>query len=171
MRRYYEPFRMKLAGVLGALFLALGVFTGRASGDPFYLILSALGALSLVRFYLGYFVAPRRWYKHISERGEYTLQYSDAGIVFRARDIDSTLQWSLYREVRETGQFYFLVYGKDAFSVIPKRAFTSAEQERGFRALLRRHVGPELEAPAGGGGDAGPVEEYVSQSLEPPDWR
>ena len=172
VRQYFDPFRMKLSGAFGVLLLSFGVITGYAGGDPYSTwLLSLLGAAALAVFYRSYYVAPRRWYKLVSERGEYTLQYSDAGIVFRAKDIDSTLQWSLYSQVRETEGFYFLVYGNDAFSVVPRRAFTSAEQEQEFRALLRRHVAPELTALGSGAGDAATLEEYVPLSSEPPDWR
>jgi hypothetical protein len=172
VREYFDPFRTKLSGVIGALILSLGIFMGYVSDDSFVpWMLSFFGVVALAVFYRSYYVAPRHWYKAVSGRGEYTLQYSDAGIVFHSKDMDSTLQWSLYRAVRETDRFYFLVYGKHMFSVIPKRAFTSAEQEEAFRALLRRHLAPQLEPSLIEGGESERAGEYVPQSPEPPDWR
>ena len=173
VRQYFDPFRAKFTAVFGVLLLALGVFASLVSEDsiaPWFLIIAGLLALGM--FYLNYYAAPRRWFRRAARpREEYTLHYSDAGIVFHAKDIDSTLQWSLYQAVCETEQFYFLIYGKDMFSVIPKRAFTSAEQEQAFRDLLRRHVDPQVTAAQLSDCAQGQVEEYVPKSLEPPDWR
>ncbi len=171
VRQFFDPFRLKLYGVLGALLLLLGAFAGAVSDDPFYpWFLSIFGVVSLALFYRSYFLAPRRWYDHISARGDYTLQCSDAGVGFRAKDMESSLRWSLYREARENERFYFLVYGKHAFTVIPKRVFTSADQERSFRELLRQHVAPALESPADERASRVKTE-YAPKSLQPPDWR
>lgn len=171
VRQFFDPFRLKFYGVFGALLLLLGIFAAVVSDDPVYTwFLSIFGVVSLSLFYRSYFVAPRRWYGVVAARGDYTLRCSDEGIVFRAKDMESSLRWSLYREVRETERFYFLVYGKHAFSVIPKRVFTSARQEQDFRGLLSRHIAPALKtleaAP-----DSGREAEYEPKSLEPPDWR
>lgn len=172
VRQFFDPFRMKLSGTVGAVLLFLGIFTFYVSDDPFYpWFMSFVGVVVLALFYRSYYAAPRRWYKHIAGRGEYTLQYSDAGICFHSNDMDSTLQWSLYQSVRETERFYFLIYGKAAFTVIPKRAFTTAEQEQGFRALLRRHLPPLLESRPGAETVTEKAVEYEPKSLEPPDWR
>jgi membrane associated rhomboid family serine protease len=173
VRQYFDPFRAKFLLGLGVAFVALGLFTGFVSSD--YIMqwfLTITGLLALWLFYRNYYVAPRRWYKRSPVlREEYHLQYSDAGIVFRSKDINANYQWSLYQQVAENEQFYYLIYGGQSFSVIPKRAFTTDEQERAFRELLRAHIDPQFVVASPVNRPSVTEAEYAPKSLEPPDWR
>jgi hypothetical protein len=135
-------------------------------------IFTFLGALLLLIYCRAYFALPRQWYERNPKlHEEYHLQFSDEEIVFRSKDVVSTIKWDFYRDVWETDQFYFLLYGKDTFSLIPKRAFAGDWQERTFKHMLEQHItfnAAEREAlePA-----REHEQEYVPKSLEPPDWR
>jgi hypothetical protein len=82
----------------------------------------------------------RRFQGNPQFRSEYHLVFAEDGIVFQTDQIDSTLKWNIYKEALETKNFYLLAYGEAAISVIPKRAFNSAEQETNFKDLLTRKV-------------------------------
>jgi hypothetical protein len=169
-RHYYQNFHAKVSAVFSLLILMVGLLAWLISDDAYIAsFLMAGGLFFLVIYFLNYFAWPKRIYRRNPKlREEYDLQFSEGGIIFRAKGIDSILKWDLYQEVRETDQFYYLIYGRDSFTVIPKRVFVSARQERDFRALLRAHVDQNVNPDALiGDGE----KEYVPTSLGPPDWR
>ena len=65
--------------------------------------------------------------------------------MFKTRQVNAKLEWSLYTEALETEKFYLLVYGKGAISVIPKRVLTTTRQEELFRKLVARRIGSERQ--------------------------
>ena len=119
-----------IAGVVYTSFFGYTIIT--------YLLLGT-SAFYLAMIFMTYVVTPARWVRQRMDlMREITIAFSEEGIRYRAENIDSKLQWSLYKNVIETDRFYFLVYGKSQFSLIPKRVFASAEEERSFRELLSR---------------------------------
>ncbi|HEY0405515.1 MAG TPA: YcxB family protein [Pyrinomonadaceae bacterium] len=174
--RYYlrKTYHTRFNLIIGLLVFLGGAAFWAVEGDSIFgPICLVLGALLLLVAGNSYFVVPQRIYKRNPQlREEYRLQFSDEGIAFRSKGIDSTLQWSLYKDVWETERFYFLLYGKDAFSLIPKRAFADEWQERAFREMLQQHIAPSSTARKSlAATKAEEPQEYVPKSLEPPDWR
>jgi hypothetical protein len=156
---------------LGLVVLAGGLFIGWLAGDVYITgLVLFVGLLLLARRRYVNSTLPRSYFRSNPKfRDPYQLTFSDEGIVFRSKDVESRLGWDFYTGVWETGDFYFLVYGKDLFSLIPKRVFRGVRQEAAFRELLRRKLAP---AP---GGLTSPESrelegEYVPPA-EPPDWR
>lgn len=122
--------------------------------------------------FLHLFVWPRQRFRSDPKfKDEYFLQFSEDGIQFKTAQIDALIQWSLYTKVLEDDRFYILIYGKNMISVIPKRAFTSAQQEAAFDALLRTKLmmRPEVKR-LSGSKTTEPERPYVPPT-EPPDWR
>ena len=64
------------------------------------------------------------------------VTFSETGIQFQGPGVDSTLEWSWYSKYSDSPGYFLLYYGRDAFSIIPKAAFSSPEIESAFRALL-----------------------------------
>ena len=73
-------------------------------------------------------------------RDEYSLTFSSDGIHFRTAHIDSQLQWSMYTRASITAHSYILYYGSRQFTVVPKRAFRSAEQQQAFERLMTQRI-------------------------------
>jgi YcxB-like protein len=73
-------------------------------------------------------------------RGEYRLRFTDDGIEFHTNEIDAKISWRIYKEALETKDFFLLSDGAATLSVIPKRAFVSAEQESQFKELIDAKV-------------------------------
>jgi hypothetical protein len=119
-----------------------------------------------------FFIFPRQRFRSDPKyRDEFFLEFTDDGIRFQTEQIDSRLGWGLYTRVLENERFYVLVYGKGMISVIPKRAFTTSDQETTFRKMLRRKLGHTqgsrwLEAMP-----AHDLEHTYVPPAEPPDWR
>lgn len=122
--------------------------------------------------FLHLFVVPRQRFRSDPKfQDEYFLQFSDDGIQFKTAQIDALLQWSLYTKVLENDRFYLLVYGKNMISVIPKRAFYSAQQEAAFDALLRRKLPRCFDSKRLSGPKSDTPERTYVPPAEPPDWR
>ena len=172
-RIFYErTYRTRLNMWLGAALALLGAAGIVLAGDFALLTLGCfvMGAVLLSLGYVGRHVTPRRIYRANPKfRDRYELEFSDRGIHFRSKGADTRLEWDFYSKVWETEEFYLLVYGKDMFSVIPKRAFGDASQEESFRALLRAKLG----APTAPGElkEATDAEAEYVPPAQPPDWR
>jgi len=114
---------------------------------------------------------PRRFFRgNENMREEFLLTFSDDGVWVRTSKIDSKMSWSLYTRVVENSSMYVMVYGKDArmMTAVPKRVFSSAQEEVAFRNLLQQHLdarlpltNPMIEAR---------TPQFVPGS-QPPDWR
>src|SRR5262249_17871201 len=90
---------------------------------------------------------PRRLFRgNENMREEFLLTFSDDGGWVRNSKIDSKMSWSLYTRVVENSSMYVMVYGKDArmMTAVPKRVFSSAQEEVEFRILLRQHLDHRL---------------------------
>ena len=72
-------------------------------------------------------------------KSEYLLRFSEDGIEFHTDDIDAKIKWGIYKKTLETKRFYLLSDGASTLTVIPKRAFTNA-QESVFRKMLDTKV-------------------------------
>jgi len=145
MQRYYKSKlqvrRDVIAGIialLGGLYLALMttvVWLGW--------LLFAAAALLLALVAYGVFVLPWLIYKSQPKlKNEYRLSFSDQGIGFKSEGIDSTLQWKLYDSWRFDADFYILNHGKRDMTVIPRRVLTAGDDDRRFREMLERNIGP-----------------------------
>lgn len=167
--RAYDP---KFQLYLGLAVMAGALLIGWLSGDV-YVTGSVLvaGVFVLARRWYVDSVLPRSYFRNNPKfRDPYRLTFSDDGVVFRSKGVESKIGWDFYTGVWETTDFYFLVYGKDLFSLIPKRVLRGPRQEAAFRELLRRKL--EFGAaslPAAAESDA-PEGAYVPPP-EPPDWR
>jgi hypothetical protein len=171
VREYYHSFHSKMSALICLGLITIGLAALFLSEDAYISsFLISVGVFGLLIFCLNYFIGPQRVYDRNPKLWEeYALEFSDAGVLFKSKDIDSVLQWSLYHGVRETDRFYYLIYGKDSFTLVPKRVFTSREQEYAFRSLVKEHVDRTFEAEELKAGHS--PEGYRPRSLEPPDWR
>ena len=166
-RAYDEKFQL----YLGLAVLAGGLLIGWLAGDVYVTAtVLVVGLLVLARRWYVDTMLPRSYFRNNPKfLDPYQLTFSDEGMVFRSKGVESKIGWDFYTGVWETGDFYFLVYGKDLFSLIPKRVFRGPRQEAAFRELLRRR----LERVPGGARSLEPGEatdKYVPPP-EPPDWR
>jgi hypothetical protein len=165
-------FLLRLA--FSTIFLAAGIFfvllASLESEIPF--LLTFVGVLSFLMWSLFFYIAPRQRFRSDPKfRDEYFLQFSDDGIQFKTAQIDALIQWSLYTKVLENDRFYLLVYGKNMISVIPKRAFASAQQEAAFDELLKRKLPACFDSKRLNARNPDVSERTYMPPTEPPDWR
>ena len=151
-------------------FIACALFFAWLAGGPYIWAVVSLGALLAVG--AGWYtrsLLPRMHFRRNPKfREPYDLTFAEEGILFRSLGMETRLEWGFYSKAIETPDFFFLVYGKDMFSLVPKRAFRDRREESGLREMMRRKLAGGVEArglPAGGA-----PAEYVPPG-EPPDWR
>ena len=73
-------------------------------------------------------------------REEYHLTFSRESIHFKTASLDSTLQWTHYESVIESPDLFLLMYGKELYTLVPKRCFNSNEEMDAFRALVSQAI-------------------------------
>lgn len=152
-----------------SLFLLVGLFLLLLSLD-FDFPLSCIATVLLLSFFWSqplYLLPRQRFRSDPRFKDEYLLQFSDDGIWFKTSQIDAMIQWSLYTKAIENERFYLLIQGQNTMSVIPKRAFRSADEEAAFDELLKRKLptrSKRLNA-------RNSIEKPYMPPKEPPDWR
>jgi hypothetical protein len=147
MRRLYFKYRHGLHvgrdTVLACILIVLGGgYTYLYGIDTISLLLFTPGAVLVLIMGYSFFVLPRMIYASEPKlKEQYELDFSDGGMAFRMRGLNSTLEWPFYKEWLVDDEFYVLFYGKRNPTVIPRRAFSSREDDSAFRELLVRHIG------------------------------
>ena len=167
-RLYHTRFRIVFSSIvlcfgLILILLNLGFILGSVA--------AVTGLVLLVLNFYAHFVMPRQYFQRNAKfREQYNLRFSEDGLLFRSKDVESKLEWRFYSKVWETPRFYFLRYDKDFFTLIPKRVFTSKGQESAFRDLLKRKIGANFETQGYLEGESVGFQEY-RPPQSPPDWR
>ena len=128
--------------VMAAGLVAVGIYLLVSNGDVALTVsLIATGAFLFGLVVTSSILLPRQRFRADSRfKGEYRLRFSNEGIEFHTADIDAKVSWRVYKEAFEIKRFYLLSDGAATLTVIPKRVFTSAEQESAFRRLLDAKV-------------------------------
>jgi hypothetical protein len=123
---------------VSALVLGVGVATFVGS-EEFWLgaILIILALVVPTVYLVSLMVTPLMLGDSAKLEQEYRLTLSDAGIHFRTESIDSRIAWSLYKRARRTANFYLLYYGRNQYTVIPRRVFADGSQAQALEELLR----------------------------------
>jgi hypothetical protein len=134
--------RLRLDIVVTVALIGIGIYLWR-SPDLYWLGAACVVMLFVFALILvaGFIIAPVLTFRREPKfRDEYSLTFSAEGIHFRTAHIDSQLQWSLYSRALVDAHSYVLYYGSRQFTVIPKRVFLDAEEQRAFEQLLAEHV-------------------------------
>jgi YcxB-like protein len=129
--------------IVAAIVVALlGAYSWRSTDYHWLGVVCLLASIVLVFILIAAFVVipPLAFRSEAKFRDDYSLNFSQDGIHFRTAHIDSQLQWSMYSTALIDRHSYVLYYGSRQFTVIPKRVFQNAEQQRLFEQLLTQHV-------------------------------
>lgn len=143
--RLHGKTRIKpLRDVIGAFVaIGLGLFGLSVSENPlFSWVAVTAGLLLLLVVGYGFVVLPLLFYNSQPLlKSQYHLTFSNDEMRFRAEGVDSTISWPLYRSWLRDKDFYILYYGKRDLSVIPRRAFRTAEDDDEIFDLLTQKIG------------------------------
>ncbi|MBN1429672.1 MAG: YcxB family protein [Anaerolineae bacterium] len=117
-----------LVGILTVVFSLIGsAFTWIIPGMYLWLLISA----------------ARQFEKDERFRADITWTLDDEHVRIATRFQDVNLPWSSFRQAQEFKDYYLLIVRTTgtALRPVPKRVFTSPEQEQAFRELVERKVG------------------------------
>lgn len=165
---------LKFQLYLGLGFFACALLIGWLAFDVYvWAAVLFSGLIVAARYWHAYTLLPRSHFRRNPKfREAYELTFSDEGVLFRSKGVESRTAWDFYTKVWETPEHFFLVYGKDMFSLLPKRVLREHGQESALRELLRRKFGAKMkryglpEEPT-----ARVIEREYVPPREPPDWR
>ena len=143
MRFHYATvLRPRLDIVLAIGLAALGAYLWRSPSSHWFGVL-AVGAAVVFGLILlvAFFIIPPLAFRHQPKfHDDYSLTFSPDGIRFHTAHIDSHLEWRIYSRVLADARSYILYWGSQTFTIIPKRVFQSAEQQKAFDQLISEHV-------------------------------
>jgi hypothetical protein len=126
---------------ISLMILIVGMATLAWSQDFWLGVIFIALSLPLPALYLlSFLITPVMMGESLKREQEYQLTLSDAGIHFQTESIDSRIAWSLYRRATRTARFYLLYYGRNQFTVIPRRVFKDDGEAQAFEELLRRQL-------------------------------
>lgn len=124
--------------IIHLIIAALGWLLFHNPDDWLYRMLFILCLIWGLIIYLGYFSVPVRNFKAEPKfRNEYQLTFSKNGIKFITEGINSNLSWSIYTDMIESADFYYLIQTRQMYTIIPKRAFISEEQRKLFAEIVQ----------------------------------
>jgi len=137
-RRWRETWRLPLLGLAAAF---LGVVDSVTA-------MVAIGAAITIFFLLAtYVIVPRDMWRR-AEHGPQRHTFSEHEVTTVLPDSESRYDWRHWREIAAAGDSYVL-RSERGYNVIPRRAFTSVEDEQRFRLLTARiDAKPEASVPA-----------------------
>lgn len=139
---YSQSLNLKLDVVISVILICFGSLLW-ISGSESILnkILVLLGCILLLMIIFTLYVNPKRVFRQEPKfQDEYNLSFNDEGILFETEHINSTIAWNHYSKVKENKRFFYLIYGKYMFTIIPKRAFLNTEEEDLFRKLVEEKL-------------------------------
>jgi len=143
MRAHYASrLRLRLDIIITVVTAAVGIYFLRSPDSRWYGMtfvgVSTIFALILIAAFV--IIPPLVFRREAKFRDEYSLTFSPEVIHFRTAHIDSQLQWSTYSQALVDAHSFVLYYGGGSFTVIPKRVFQNAEQQRLFEQLLSQKI-------------------------------
>jgi hypothetical protein len=104
--------------------------------------------LALITAALPIFLSPRKlWRATPGIQDDRKYVFTDEGFSMRCALADTRLSWIARLKSREFGRHYSIrgING-GVLTIVPKRAFSSTEDEAAFRALLRAHTQAQLKS-------------------------
>jgi len=134
---------LDIAGII--IVAGLGALFWKSSDPQWLGVTAVVVALGFAVFLIaGFTIIPSIAFRREPKfRDDYSLNFSREGIHFRTSHLDSHLEWAMYSRALIDANSYILYYGSRHFTVIPTRAFESAEQRQAFDRLVTAHV-PEI---------------------------
>lgn len=146
-RRIISSILTSVMFYLVASYLVTTIFSPDVSKplNVWLLILCVAGfaVIPTMLFVIGPLQAGNRVQKSERLRPEATWHLGGDAIQIITQYAESKIDWGTFQKAIMTKHHYLLVYtvNKQAFQIIPRRAFESAEQEAAFREIVERHLG------------------------------
>lgn len=140
---YLSLVNVKLDIIFSIFFVCIGSFfwlTGSESIINKIVIFPASILLLMLIFVI--YINPKKTFRQQPKfQNEYNISFSVEGIHFQTENINSSIEWNHYLKTIENKRFFYLVYGKNMFTIVPKRSFMNDEEEALFREMVNEKIG------------------------------
>lgn len=129
--------------LLGLFFLAT-FFLANTSIDLFVIVWFLFFPIILFNPYFSnpiknYFIS-RAWKGLPNLHHPITIDVDEERLKIKTFNCESSLQWQFHIKAIETKNLFILYQAKTLFNMLPKRAFSSDEEVKEFRELLRTKI-------------------------------
>lgn len=135
---FKRTLRLSLTILISVLSIGLGVFylsLDKGLQVGYLLLIMPLVLIGILLFVFTVF--PRILYKRDNKYDDqYTIVFEENGIDFEKKGTATHIDWLAYTKVYHDRNTYILYYGKNDFTIIPRRVFQDCEEETAFRRLL-----------------------------------
>lgn len=131
----------KLDIMVLAVMIIINVFSvSHYQFSTFNVILGVFTVLFGALLFLLYVIQPALLY----QKGEkyhhpYIIIFNEEDLIFETQGISSVLSWDIYSSYLENSKYFYLMQGKNIYTLIPKRVFASGEDLERFKKLLQAH--------------------------------
>lgn len=128
--------------ILSICLLIYGVYRINSSANVIFSVFLIVAALFYIFILIlaKYIIPKLRFNREPKFQEEYFLSFQDEEINFIAGKLRSALSWDYYIDVKESKDFFFLVYGKNRYTIIPKRVFKDLDELNIFKDLVRSKI-------------------------------
>ena len=140
---YYSKLsNVKLDVIISIVLIVLsGSLWVTGGKETYFAGIFLLGCIMLLIIIFALYINPKRNFKQeLKFHDEYNLSITDEGISFQTVNISSMIAWNHYSKVKENNNFFYLIYGKYMFTIIPKRTFINKNEEELFRKLVEEKL-------------------------------
>jgi hypothetical protein len=135
---FKRTLRLSLTILISVLSIGLGVFylgLDRQLQVGYLLLIIPIVLIGILLFIFTVF--PRILYKRDGKYDDpYIITFGENGIDFEKKGASTRIDWPAYTKVHQDRNAYILYYGKNDFTIIPRRVFQGSEEEAVFRRLL-----------------------------------
>lgn len=135
---FKRTLRLSLTILISVLSIGLGVFylsLDRQLQVGYLLLIIPIVLIGILLFVFTVF--PRILYKRDNKYEDlYTITFGENGIDFEKKGTATHIDWLAYTKVYQDRNAYILYYGKNDFTIIPRRVFQDNGEEAAFRRLL-----------------------------------
>lgn len=135
---YLKSKTIKFDFLAGIVLILAGTFLLSVDKKSIMGIASLGGGIGFIAMLInGIMINPGKQFKKIDKlQQEYYLNFGENRIMFITDNKNSTISWKHYARYKENDQFFYLIYGKLLFTIVPKKGFKSKEDEQKFRNLV-----------------------------------
>lgn len=144
---YLKQTSVWIGVVLSGIFFFYGIIL-LFTGDRELLVTSLLiTALFPVLLYVYFVRSPNQVKKRIAQSERFTSpqkwRVDQNQILISQKSGETRVKWDEFVGLIESKDYYLLRFSvnRNAFQIVPKRAFSSEEQQEAFRELVRQNMG------------------------------
>ncbi|MGH4137822.1 YcxB family protein [Clostridium sp.] len=140
---YFKNQLIRIYILVASIFVCTGLYFLFLGKKPVVgLVLVISGALIYILYVYIVMLNPRKFFKTQSKlKEELFFTFTEEGVLFKFGEEAKNLKWNYYSGYKENKNYFYLIYGKNLFTIIPKRSFKNDAKITKLRKLLNTNFG------------------------------